>query len=664
MTAENSAPASGASSSASITHQHATFTETPQSRRQRLQQQCLEPSSSRSTAYGDHRVEAWLLLLGITEDHIQAHITTLQDEKLPEKEQPSSSTKFTDLASIPLDKDGWQVADQDILREAPVTAGLGRGDDGWKVVKSKKSRRRRDDETASTVSAPNSPELDRSERDSDAVESRDSSPKSNDDAETPIDPSRKVHPHQPATVATRTPPPQYLNLSSRDVEQVAKDVERSFIGPAFKHLFPPQATHSDDGSDDGERTPALKQQRRAQLSHLILTTLSRYPSLHYFQGYHDILSAVLLALTPHSPDPSVREQAILQLAAERLSLHVIRDSMTPDLLPILGQLRLVSNLVHLCDPELAELMDRASPVPFFALPWLLTLLTHDAAEVEVMQRAVEFVLAYGPGAAIYLCAAVLMARREEVMGMDDEQRQDPAVLHAVLGRLPLICAEGVQGGEKTRGRREEANAIYTDPDVELPSLAADRALAASSGSRNTPAAERRGMAISTLLQQTVSLMHRYPLSALQAPAIMGPASVLFTWPALFDRPCASIDWHSATTLAETALAGPTERLVQAPHPPPPPSTADPLPSDDDDEKHPHPHRGRSRRDNALTQPHNARVLAVVGLSGLLVAALFTASQTPAATGRMASASAEHTNRVLTLIVSLLSTWGRVVGGTS
>ena len=71
-------------------------------------------------------------------------------------------------------------------------------------------------------------------------------------------------------------------------------------------------------------------------------------------------------------------------------------------------------------------------------------------------------------------------------------------------------------------------------------------------------------------------------------------------------------------------------------------------------------RRRWHLTNSTKAAHPAtQMLAVVGISGLLVAALFSAS-----TGQnQARIGTEETKRVLTLIVSLLSSWGRVVGGS-
>ncbi len=123
--------------------------------------------------------------------------------------------------------------------------------------------------------------------------------------------------------------------------------------------------------------PATRKRRRAQLQSLIVTTLRRYPSLHYFQGYHDVIGVLLLCLSPQHPPvdsqasstsitsdhaalnsgaktnghtsssapsdqvwwPSEEEHQLVQAACDRFTLHVIRDSLTKNLDPIMGHLK-------------------------------------------------------------------------------------------------------------------------------------------------------------------------------------------------------------------------------------------------------------------------------------------------------------------------------------
>ncbi|SPO29062.1 related to GYP8 - GTPase-activating protein [Ustilago trichophora] len=693
-------------------------------RRRELQQQCLQPSGLDHHAASQTRVAAWLFLLGISQDHVLKHARTLSQNS-PHTEQsdsPSTSSIVQDSLSspIPIDEDGWQVASDHILETRPSQSTRKNGthapkesaDDQWKLVKSKKSKRRIHADTASTASQPESPDLGKSTQSSTMVSGEssatttpamsprlDESPTLSKDEALGITNGSQDRSSEPLTDQER-----YPNLLSRDIEQVAKDVERSFVGPAFKHLAVSKARTSVD-DEDASTISDEKAFRRRQLSHLVLTTLSRHPSLSYFQGYHDILSVVLLTLAPSDrPASSVTQlysddiqQSRVELTAERISLHLIRDSMTRDLLPVMGQLKILGQLIRLSDSTLADLVDRASPLPFFALPWLLTLLTHDATDVAVMQRVLELVLAFGPAAAIYLCAAVLLARKDEILAMDTDELEDPAMLHSSLGRLPAIRADSEEESEgkaqTTQGASEadpvkekgdashESNAIYTDPDVELPSLASDRALAASSVSSSSSGTtnakkSKKGIPISSLLSQAVQLMEQFPMTtdAMQADKIMGPNSVLFTWPHTFDLYPASssdvsepsstertLDWSIANARAESILTGPTESIVLDPHPPPPTPPA----SDTSVEKHstsdPFRHEKRSSKKQRFdVSTQQARMLAVVGLSGLLVAAIFTASQNPSSAVKV-TVGTEETKRVLALVVSLLTNWGRVVG---
>lgn len=84
------------------------------------------------------------------------------------------------------------------------------------------------------------------------------------------------------------------------------------------------------------------------------------------QGYHDIVSVLFLTLPPEVALP----------AAEKLSLHRVRDAMGSGLEPLVGQLRYVlmfmrllyaeirirvlKHLLRLADPELAAMIERCA----------------------------------------------------------------------------------------------------------------------------------------------------------------------------------------------------------------------------------------------------------------------------------------------------------------
>ena len=146
--------------------------------------------------------------------------------------------------------------------------------------------------------------------------------------------------------------------------------------------------------------------RRTELQHVIVSVLRRHPDLNYFQvrqsviqirlhsptnlfllkcaphlqGYHDIISVLLLVLD----DPIVTLPC-----AERMSLYRLRDYMGPTLEPVLAYLRLMRHIVRLADPDFAHRLDDASDsLPHFSLSWVLTLLAHDVTELSTVSRFV------------------------------------------------------------------------------------------------------------------------------------------------------------------------------------------------------------------------------------------------------------------------------------
>ena len=80
---------------------------------------------------------------------------------------------------------------------------------------------------------------------------------------------------------------------------------------------------------------------------VIVTTLRRHPSLQYFQGYHDVRLVSLCSDSAADLCPQIISVLLLTLededislaAAERMSLHRLRDSMGSGLEPVLGYLR-------------------------------------------------------------------------------------------------------------------------------------------------------------------------------------------------------------------------------------------------------------------------------------------------------------------------------------
>jgi hypothetical protein len=154
---------------------------------------------------------------------------------------------------------------------------------------------------------------------------------------------------------------------------------------------------------------------------VILNVLRRHPSLCYFQGYHDIVQVFLLVLGVQDAPAAVA----------RLSLLRIRDFMLSTLDPAISQLELLRPIFRAADPELYNHLPKSQPS--FALAGTITMFAHNIQDYRDITRLFDFFLAHDAVMPIYLFAAVVLSRREELLEIDQE---DEDILYVMLGKLP------------------------------------------------------------------------------------------------------------------------------------------------------------------------------------------------------------------------------------
>ncbi|KAL4881250.1 rab-GTPase-TBC domain-containing protein [Aspergillus karnatakaensis] len=188
----------------------------------------------------------------------------------------------------------------------------------------------------------------------------------------------------------------------RDEEQVQLDVNRSFV-------YYPECPEDELMS------------KKSELSRVIKQVLRNYPTLCYFQGYHDIVQVLLLVLGEKQSAPAIA----------RLSLLRIRDYMLPSLSPAVKHLRLIPAIIKTADGELYRRI--SSVQPFFALSATLTLYAHDIQEYSDIARLFDFLLAWEPVVSIYLFVAIVLSRRKELLEIPEDE---PEMLHFTLSKLP------------------------------------------------------------------------------------------------------------------------------------------------------------------------------------------------------------------------------------
>lgn len=189
----------------------------------------------------------------------------------------------------------------------------------------------------------------------------------------------------------------------RDEAQVALDVNRAFV------YYPKNESENQLG--------CLKE----DLSDIIVQTIRRHPTLHYFQGYHDIVQVFLLVLGPQEAPAAIA----------RLSLLRIRDFMLSTLDPAIAHLSLLHPILATADPELYHHLPKTQAS--FALADTLTMFAHHIQEYRDIARLFDFFLARHTVIPIYFFAGVVLSRREEMLEIDKE---DEDIMHAMLGRLP------------------------------------------------------------------------------------------------------------------------------------------------------------------------------------------------------------------------------------
>ncbi|KAM5543534.1 hypothetical protein V8D89_002785 [Ganoderma adspersum] len=218
-----------------------------------------------------------------------------------------------------------------------------------------------------------------------------------------------------------------------DERQIGLDTDRSFV------LYPVEGVTS-------------REKLQTALNRLIISLFRRRPQLHYFQGYHDIVSVVFLTLPKELHLPVV----------EKLSLHRVRDSMGTTLEPVVGLLRVLKRLLELVDPQFAEALERTAPLPYYALSYLLTLFSHDVPTLPLIQHIFDYLLCRPPIAVVYLAAALTLTRRQEVQALEEEG--EDGMVHSLLTALPDLYEEGDDPPEPLI---EEKLSLPQDPPAEL-----------------------------------------------------------------------------------------------------------------------------------------------------------------------------------------------------
>lgn len=167
----------------------------------------------------------------------------------------------------------------------------------------------------------------------------------------------------------------------RDKEQLRCDIERSLW--------------SFDSCKYWDEHYLLR--KRLVLQEIITAVLCTNQHLYYFQGFHDIVSVVMLVLN---------DDVLTYGVIDTLASQYFIDYMGPDfeMLPII--MKFISSLIKVLDVELYEFLHRSGTEPYFATSWILTWLSHDVRSLDEIARIFDVMLCSHPIYCLYISAAV------------------------------------------------------------------------------------------------------------------------------------------------------------------------------------------------------------------------------------------------------------------
>ncbi|KAM7542688.1 hypothetical protein Aperf_G00000010267 [Anoplocephala perfoliata] len=170
-------------------------------------------------------------------------------------------------------------------------------------------------------------------------------------------------------------------------------------------------------------SPEEKERLVIETKRLVLSILTEYPDLHYYQGFHDICYTCLSVLGPDNAFAVVK-----QLVPKHFTVFMQK---TMD--PTSETLQLVFDLLQITSPEIWSRFQALNFEPFFTLSWFLTWFTHILSDRNDIHRLYDLFIASDPSMLIYLSVSVIICSTEEIGSTSD----DFGELHHALTHLPM-----------------------------------------------------------------------------------------------------------------------------------------------------------------------------------------------------------------------------------
>jgi hypothetical protein len=176
--------------------------------------------------------------------------------------------------------------------------------------------------------------------------------------------------------------------------------------------------------------------KRQQLSRLVNSCLILDPTLHYYQGFHDIATVFLLTCG----------DAVALPCIYRVSHYQLYEAMRiKSLEAVLDVLPLIHRILTLHDPAVGKFLENAGmDVGHYALSWVLTWFSHVIDDLNLVSRLFDVFLASHPLQSVYMSAAVVLERRDELLDTDCEFSAVFSLLNTFPETHTVVTAEWIE----------------------------------------------------------------------------------------------------------------------------------------------------------------------------------------------------------------------------
>uniref|UniRef100_A0A1I8AUQ4 Rab-GAP TBC domain-containing protein n=1 Tax=Steinernema glaseri TaxID=37863 RepID=A0A1I8AUQ4_9BILA len=174
--------------------------------------------------------------------------------------------------------------------------------------------------------------------------------------------------------------------------------------------------------------PYIPEERRRslqkELTPIIVRVLWQDRSFRYYQGFHDVCLTLVLVL-----GSKIGYKVAKALSTNSVFHRFLTRSLEESAMRDLNYMYV---LLWKEDPSLERFMRNASVGCMFALSWILTWFSHSLQEYTQVVQFFDFFLSNDPMMPVYVSAALVLSRRDEIFTCEPEM----PVIHHLLSRIP------------------------------------------------------------------------------------------------------------------------------------------------------------------------------------------------------------------------------------